>query len=290
LAKIRILVDEPPSLLQDYPARNLTEILDREASRAAGRNFAHQANSTVASARESKESQEMSSDIRRMNRAVLIGTVAVITLTMVACAGTRGRRKAPEQSGFLRDYSQLTEDKDRPAKLSYVNEDANWSDYDAIWIESISMWANEETDKLEDEDKHMLTGYLFNAVHAELSEHFKIADGPGTGVLQFRAALTEAKGANVPLKAITTIVPQLKLASTLIGSAADIAVTVGEATLEAEVLDSMTKVRLAAAVDQQAGKKWYTQLKTWSDVKVACEYWAEKLREMLVKKGVKEKT
>ena len=95
------------------------------------------------------------------------------------------------------------------------------------------------------------------------------------GVLQLRAALTEAKGANVPLKAITTIVPQLKLISTLVGTSADIVVTVGEATLEAEILDSMTKQRLAAAVDQQAGKKWYSQLKTWSDVKSACEYWAK---------------
>jgi hypothetical protein len=77
----------------------------------------------------------MSSDIRRMNRAVLLGALVVLTLTMVACAGTRGRRKAPEHSGFLRDYSQLTEDKDTPAKLSYLNPEANWSDYDAIWIE-----------------------------------------------------------------------------------------------------------------------------------------------------------
>ena len=231
----------------------------------------------------------MSSDIRQMNRAVLIGTLVVLTLTMVACAGTRGRRKAPEHSGFLRDYSQLTEEKDRPAKQSYVNPKANWSDYDAIWIESISMWANEATGKLDPEEKQMLTDYFFKALHDELSEHFKIADGPGAGVLQFRAALTEAKGANVPLKAITTIVPQLKMLTTLVGVSADMVVTVGEATMEAEVLDSMTKVRLAAAVDQRAGKKWFTQLKTWSDVKVACEYWAKSLRELLVKEGVKEK-
>jgi hypothetical protein len=225
-----------------------------------------------------------------MNRAVLIGMLVVLTLTMVACAGTRGRRKAPEHSGFLRDYSQLVEDKDRPAKLSYLNPEANWGDYDAIWIESISMWANEKTGKLDPEDKQMLTDYLFKAIHDELSEDFRIADGPGAGVLQFRAALTEAKGANVPLKAITTIIPQLKLASTLVGVSADIVVTVGEATLEAEILDSMTKARLGAAVDQRAGKKWYSQLKTWSDVKVACEYWAKSLRETLVKKGVRTKT
>ena len=96
------------------------------------------------------------------------------------------------------------------------------------------------------------------------------------GVLQFRAALTEAKGANVPLKSHHD--HRAAAEARFDGSSvtgADIVTTVGEATVEAEVLDSMTKERLGAIVDQQAGKKWYTQLKTWSDVKSACEHWAK---------------
>jgi len=224
-----------------------------------------------------------------MNRAVPIVALVAFTLTAVACAGTRGRRSAPEESGFLRDYSQLTERKDAPAKLSYLNPRANWSSYDAIWIESVSMWANSETSKVKPEDRQMLIDFFFKALHEELSKDFRIANGPGPGVLQFRAALTEAKGANVPLKTITTVVPQLKLASMAVGTGADIVTTVGEATLEAEVLDSMTKERLGAIVDQQAGKKWYTQLKTWSDVKSACEHWAKALRERLIQEGVRKK-
>ena len=232
----------------------------------------------------------MSPNSRKLKRVVSIVMLLAFALTALACAGTRGRRKAPEESGFLRDYSQLTEEKDRPAKLSYVKENADWSSFDAIWIESVSIWANDETSKLKPEESEMLVAFFYNALHEELSKNFRIADGPGPGVLQFRAALTETKGANVPLKAITTIVPQLKLLSTLVGTSADIVVTVGEATLEAEILDSMTKQRLAAAVDQQAGKKWYCQLKTWSDVKSACEYWAEALRERLIAEGVQEKS
>ncbi len=231
----------------------------------------------------------MPSNTQRMSRAVSIVALVAFTLTVVACAGTRGRRSAPEESGFLRDYSMLTEREGASAKLSYVDSEADWSGYHAIWIESVSMWANSETSEVEPEDQQMLIDFFYKALHDELSKDFQIADGPGPGVLQFRAALTEAKGANVPLKAITTIVPQLKLVTTLVGSAADIAVTVGEATLEAEVMDSVTKKRLAAAVDQQAGKKWYTQLKTWSDVKAACEHWSEGLRELLIHEGVRKK-
>ena len=231
----------------------------------------------------------MSSDTRRLNRTITVVALVAFTLTAFACAGTRGRRSAPETSGFLRDYSQLTEDDDTAAKLSYVNHQANWASYDAIWIESVSMWVTEETAEVESDDREMLISFFYQALHDELSKDFRIADGPGPGVLQFRAALTEAKGANVPLKAITTIVPQLKLVSTLVGTSADTVTTVGEATLEAEVMDSMTKERLAAAVDQQAGKKWYTQLKKWSDVKSACEHWAEALRERLIAEGVRQK-
>jgi hypothetical protein len=224
-----------------------------------------------------------------MNRAVPIVALVAFTLTAVACAGTRGRRSAPEESGFLRDYSQLTEREGAPAKLSYLNPRANWSSYDAIWIESVSMWANSETSKVKPEDRQMLIDFFYKALHEELSKNFRIANGPGPGVLQFRAALTEAKGANVPLKTVTTVVPQLKLASMAVGMGADIVTTVGEATLEAEVLDSMTKERLGAIVDQRAGKKWYTQLKTWSDVKSACEHWAKALRERLIQEGVRKK-
>ncbi len=231
----------------------------------------------------------MPSNTQRMSRAVSIVALVAFTLTVVACAGTRGRRSAPEESGFLRDYSMLTEREGGSAKLSYVDAEADWSSYDAIWIESVSMWANSETSEVKPEDQQMLIDFFYKALHDELSKDFKIADGAGPGVLQFRAALTEAKGANVPLKAITTIVPQLKLLTTLVGAAADIVVTVGEATLEAEVLDSVTKKRLAAAVDEQVGKKWYTQLKTWSDVKAACEHWSEALRERLIQEGVRKK-
>ena len=62
-----------------------------------------------------------------MNRALPIVALVVFTLPAVACAGTRGRRSVPEESGFLRHYSQLTEREGAAAKLSYLNPQAHWS-------------------------------------------------------------------------------------------------------------------------------------------------------------------
>ena len=119
---------------------------------------------------------------------------------------------------------------------------------------------------------------------------FVITDQAGPSVLRLRAALTQAKGANVPLKTITTIVPQLRMATMVGGLAADTAVTVGSATVEAEVLDSITHERLIAVVDQRAGNKTLgTMLKKWGDVEKACEYWAEQAKVALLRIGVRRK-
>lgn len=53
--------------------------------------------------------------------------------------------------------------------------------------------------------------------------------------------------------------------------------------LRSSITDSITGVRLAAAVDERAGTKAYRAgLKEWSHVKRAFEYWAERIRERLL--------
>jgi hypothetical protein len=136
----------------------------------------------------------------------------------------------------------------------------------------------------------MLTDFFYAALLDELSKKFTIAKTPGPGVLRLRAALTQAKGAKVAMKAITTVVPQLRVLTTVVGVGADVAVTVGGATAEMEVTDSITGERLAAAVDERVGKKAFTQLKKWSDVKAACEFWAEGVTQFLTRQGVVSKT
>jgi hypothetical protein len=88
----------------------------------------------------------------------------------------------------------------------------------------------------------MLTDMAYKALSDKLREKFELADQPGPGVLRIRAALTEAKGANV----------------------------------------------LAAAVDSLAGTKGVLRaFSKWADVQNACNRWAERTRDFLVKQGVR---
>ena len=118
---------------------------------------------------------------------------------------------------------------------------------------------------------------------AELDQAFEMVDKPGPKVLRIRAALTEAKGARVVGKTVTSIIPQLRLLTTLAGVATDTQVFVGKATIEVDITDSLSDERLAAAVDQRSGTKALRALGgQWKDVNNAFDYWASRIRIKLV--------
>lgn len=223
--------------------------------------------------------------------AVLALSAAVIASSF-GCAATRARREKPELSGFLGDYSQLEKREGFPAALVYIDPDAQWSRYDSIVLDSVTLWASKETADLTEEEKQMLTDTMFTKLHEQFGKYFVLRSQPGPSTLRVRAAITEAKGANVPLRTMTTVVPQARLLGGMVGLAADTASLVGNATVEAEVLDSVTQVRLAAVVDERAGtkvlfaKRAYT---TWGDVEAACGYWAEAFAYRLGRFGVRRK-
>jgi hypothetical protein len=227
---------------------------------------------------------------------VLTAVVALITVGVVASGcgivrPVRGRRGAAEHAGFLGDYSQLAKREGYAAQDVYVKDDAAWSKYDAIYIESVSIWITDESKQPKPEDQKRITDMLYKAMHDKLGEKFKLADRPGSGVIKLRLAFTQAKGAIVPLNVITTVVPQARAVSTVLGLASDTAALVGSASGEGEATDSVTNERLAAWVDARAGTKGITRVfSKWADVEAICNYWAERARDFFVKQGVRQKT
>ncbi len=230
-----------------------------------------------------------------ISRILVSMSLFALVCAVVGCAATRGRRGEAPASGFLRDYSQLEHHEGGPAQELYFNSSAEWSRYDSIQLDSVTLWANEDTGKLGAEDRQMLTDTLYKAFHEELEKYFEISDQPGLNVIRVRVALTEAKGAKTPLRALSSIHPGSLLLGAAVGLSLDTANSVGTATVEFEVLDSVTNDRLAAGVDQRAGTKVFAFIAarrtftTWGDVKAACNYWAERAAIALLKNGVRPK-
>ena len=229
-------------------------------------------------------------------RLVITMGLLALAFAVVSCAASRGRRRgeAPE-SGFLRDYSQLESSKDWPAREVYFNPNAQWSRYKSIQIDTVTLWANKDTDKLSAEDQQMLTDTLYTALHEELSQYFEISDHAGPDTIRLRAALTQSKGAKTALRGISSIHPGTLLLGSAVGLSLDTANSVGTATLEVELLDAATNERLAACVDQRAGTKaWFLiapkrTFTKWGDVKAIDSYWAKRAAIVLLKKGVPPK-
>jgi hypothetical protein len=61
---------------------------------------------------------------------------------------------------------------------------------------------------------------------------------------------------------------------------------VGRASMEIELVDSLSGVRLAAAIDRREGGKKVVSGK-WSAIEEAFNYWAQKLRVWLDKEKAK---
>src|SRR5258707_6229832 len=104
-------------------------------------------------------------------------TLLPALLLVSACTATRGRRGAPEESGFLRDYSQLKEVDGYPAARIYIRPGVPWANYNSIQIDSVGLWADAST-SLSPEDQQKLTDTLYKDLYDDLSKYFVIANRP----------------------------------------------------------------------------------------------------------------
>ena len=204
-----------------------------------------------------------------------------------AAAPPPARRAARcKTSGFLADYSILEKGGDDQAKLRYVNPKADFSRYQAVHVDSVTMWSGPELSKLDPKVKQALVDHAYTALVTALGKSFRIATVPGADTLRVRGAITEASGSAVVPDFVATVIPQVRLVAMLAGRAADSSVTVGEASAEVEVTDSLSNEVLAAGVDQRMGQRSLRGVfSKWDDVEEAWNVWAEQLRMRLVEAG-----
>jgi len=213
---------------------------------------------------------------RRVGRAMIaLGVLAAFA----GCAAKQTRSAAP--SGFLRDYSQLHKGKEGQALLVYVNPSAHFAQYSKVLIEPVTIWHSAATSSIPTDEAQLLADELDDALRLALDEDFKVVEAPGPGVLRVRAAITEAEGSwHVDDHVAGRFDPNLRAVKAEPSSATrDF---VGEAGVEAEVLDGVSGERLLAAVDRRAGARTLaTKKSTWQDVHEAFAYWAERPRVRL---------
>ena len=220
--------------------------------------------------------------------AALLTLVLTIVLTF-GCAASRQARKVDEPRGFLGEYEgKLSRQDDTPVLLSYVNKGADWSVYDKVMIDAVQFWRSADVEAgLKPAEAQALANYMHHRLVEELGKRAEIVSIPQEGALRLSVAFTRLGDRNVTLDTVSTYVPQMRLLSEVKTVFTGKPSFVGEATMEAKVVDAATGELMGAAVDTQVGGKTIKNFDDWADVRAAIDTWAKVMgtRLCMVKGG-----
>ncbi|MGB0257273.1 MAG: DUF3313 domain-containing protein [Coraliomargarita sp.] len=215
-----------------------------------------------------------------MKKTVIASALCAVT-AVALFTGCASSTNSAEQSGFLGDYSDLKEGSKGEAQYVYINEQADFTQYTKVRFAPITVWRTEDSklDELDDATAQELANALFASVYEALKDDYEIVNENGADTMLIRIALTEAVGAKRVMNSVSTVIPVGLVASVGTKAVTGSHAFVGKASVEMEILDSVTSERLAAAVDERAGSKGVEA--EWTQVKKAFDYWANGLKDRL---------
>lgn len=224
-----------------------------------------------------KQREEM---MKRVFRFFKIAAILTAAIGLAGCAASG--MKNVEHSGFLKDYGQLQSGGDDRAALTYFKPGVDFKPYTKLMFERVVVFLNPTSESREIDPTILkeLIDFYQNALLEAVKDGYEVVDQPGPDVLWVRVAITDVVPSNPTANTLSSIIPIGMVVAGATKAASDANLGTGEAATEMEVLDSMTKERLAAAVDRRQGGKSAFRGK-WVDTKQAFEYWAKRFRERL---------
>lgn len=204
------------------------------------------------------------------------------------CSSTYQTRGGATVSPFLGDASQLREGGSGEAKLVFVNPKADFRRYNKILLDPVVLVAGNAKASafvsMPKEDQQAVVNYVDAQIRQKLGKDYTFVTAPGADVMRMRVAMTEAKGSAVLLDTASSVTPLGLAISTVKRVATGTHSAVGRAGVEMELKDSVTGERLAAAVDERAGRKYtgkFDKFSRYHTVEDAFDYWATQLHKRL---------
>jgi uncharacterized protein DUF3313 len=202
--------------------------------------------------------------------------LAATLLFAAACAARHGRAPT-DASGFLDDYSLLRPGKPGDVAFVYRNPDANWTSYDKVIFEPVTLWRSGRNTlaAVPEGDLLRLIADLQSAVRSRLGDGFQLVDRPQPGTMRIRLAITEARASDPILDVLRgrgdgeatqgtgPLHPETRR-------------FIEKAQIEGEIRDAGTDRLLAAGVDRRR-RKGALPIDTWADVDHALDLWAQRV-------------
>ena len=190
-------------------------------------------------------------------------------------------------SGFLTDYSKLKPGPESDPDQSgfdfiYEKEGFDLKKYDKIMIDRVVFFLKKDAEYqgIDPDELKELADSFHQAFFDALGDDYPIVTEPGQGVLRIRSAITDLVPTKRALNLLTSVGPTGFAYSTFKRITTGVHAYVGEATLEAEFLDSETNEQLSALLDRRGSPKLnvFAGMSKWGQVKLVFEEWARMLR------------
>jgi hypothetical protein len=215
-------------------------------------------------------------------RTLILATfvIALMSIVIAGCSATRESGMPIEQSGFLCDYSLLSEtdsaipgDYGPRPKLRYINPDADWAGHKKVLVDPVTFFSSKDVKP--PREVQILLNYFWAELREELKRDYELVDSPQPETLRLMIALTRAGERRVTLDTISTYVPFSRALAELQGITHGKPSFVGHAKAEGKMTDAETGTLLLAAIDKRVGGKTFKDFDNWSDVKAAVDYWVK---------------
>lgn len=189
-------------------------------------------------------------------------------------------------SGFLEDEPVFEKDKDREGALVYRKAGVNLKSYTKIMIDPLEIWISPKTKYkgIKPDDLKILADTFRQAIVDALEPTYPVVNKPGPDVLGIRIAITNVY-ITKKKRGLLGYTPIGLVTSTAAKALGD-NMSLQEAIIEAELLDSQSNERLGALIDQQsktakkkssmgAVKKGKT---SWDEIEQTLKFYAERFR------------
>ena len=196
--------------------------------------------------------------------------IVAVGLMLIQCGCGGG---GVVKTGFLTDYSRLR--KESNTTLRHINTRA-LAKYSNFIVDPVEVHFHRGAKAIEHRTKGKLTQRqmtdLTNYLHAKIVKAVedsgnRVVYQPASGVARLRVALTD-----IDRSSAASLLPQAKLAG----------IGLGGASMEAEIVDSMTGEQIGAVIEAQKGSKIpFANLGEWDAAKQVMNDWAKRLQKRL---------
>lgn len=207
-----------------------------------------------------------------MNHRTILPCCCTLLVLAMPVAGAAAAEKP-----FIDNMPVLTSDPDRPGAKKWERPNFNRAAYKSVMLEPLTIMISPDSKykDLDADELKALSDQFRETVVKTLAPEFPVVGKPGPGVLYVRAAITNVK-LEQKKRGLLGYTP-IGFVVTTVADAAGARISLRQAVLQIEMLDSVSKQRLGVLVDSAPTPPGSETL-SWDSIRHTLEYYAQRFK------------